>query len=200
MNRMASKCDRGLEWWIQLANLHRQEWPSAPAPLRPSPGFADQVRRLRGPRPTGIDIVLNPKGPWRDRLIGFGDDPDQCLWRLASVANSILSKLSELREAAQLPKEITIADWSAFTAPLILCISASGTVEEAHRPEPLASGLLVLLKHKNIDMFGTCPICGKLFQRLRRDQACDNRRCRDTFRQRRYRASQLQSRQAVPGQ
>ena len=193
---MAVKCDKRLDWWIQLANLHRQELPSAPAPLRPNPGFAGRVRRLRGPRPEAIGIVLNPKGPWRDLLIGLDDDPDQCLWRLASVANSILSNLSGLREAVQFPKELILADWSNFTAPLILRFSGSRTVKEAYRPEPLSSGLLALLKRKNVDLLGTCPICGKLFQRLRRDQACDNRRCRDTLRQRRFRASQLRSRKS----
>jgi len=69
-------------------------------------------------------------------------------------------------------------------------ISRSGRVEEAHRPEPVANSLLALLKHKNIDLFGKCAICGKLFQRLRSDQACDNRRCRDNFRQRRFRSRQ----------
>jgi hypothetical protein len=190
---MSAKCDMRLDWWIQLANLHRQEARSAPAPLRPNPGFAGRVRQLRGPRPEAIATVLNPKDPWRDQLIGFGDDPDQSLWRLASVANSILTYLSEL-SGTEVATEMTLADWSAFTAPVILSVSASGMVEEAYRPEPLASGLLALLKRKNIDLFGTCPICRKLFQRLRRDQACDNRRCRDTFRQRRYRTSQPRGR------
>ena len=187
---MASKCDKKLEWWIQLANLHRQELRSAPEPLLPKQGFANRVRRLRGARPAAIDIVLKPKNPRRQRLIALGRPTDRYLWPLASVANSILSELSGLRRAARLPKEIIVPDWSDSVAPVTLRVSSSGTVEEAYRPEPLGSSLLVLLRGKNIDRLGICPICKRLFQRLRRDQACDNRRCRDTFRQRRYRAQQ----------
>jgi hypothetical protein len=186
---MPSKCDKGLDWWVRFANLQRQESPTSPGGGRSSPGFANRVRRLRGPCPKEIAIVLKPKGPWVDRLIGFGDDPDQCLWRLASVANSILTYLSEL-SSTKLPAQMTLADWSAFTAPVLLDISRSGTVEKAYRPEPLANSLLPVLERKNINLFGTCPVCGRLFQRLRRDQACDSRRCRDNYRQRRYRESQ----------
>ncbi len=185
---MRLKCDKRLDWWIRLANLHAAELPSALGPASPNKGFADKVRRLEGPRPEGIDVLLNPQDPFRDRLIAFGNEPNQCLWALAGVTSSLLSELSKLREAGKLPNEITVADWSDFTAPLLLSVSSSGTVEKAYRPEPLASDLLSLLQGKKIDAIGACPVCGKLFQRLRKDQQCDNRHCRDAYRQRRFRA------------
>lgn len=172
-----------------MANLHAAELPSALSPARPNKGFADKVRRLEGPRPEGIDVLLNPQDPFRDWLMASGNEPDKCLWDLAGVARSLLSNLSELRKARALPKEIIVAAWSNFIAPLLLSVSSSGTVEKAYRPEPLASDLLPLLRGKKIDAIGTCPVCGKLFQRLRKDQQCDNRHCRDRYRQRRFRAA-----------
>lgn len=77
---------------------------------------------------------------------------------------------------------------SEFAAPLILFVSDAGEVIKAYRPEPLANGLMTLLKGRNAKLVGKCSVCGKLFQRLRRDQKCDIRRCRDTLRQRRHRA------------
>jgi hypothetical protein len=73
---------------------------------------------------------------------------------------------------------------------LCLSVSTSGKVAEAYRPEPLASDLLSIIRGKSVDTLGACPICKKLFERLRKDQRCDNRRCRDAYRQRRYRAQQ----------
>jgi hypothetical protein len=55
----------------------------------------------------------------RDLLIGVGSDPDKCLWGLAGVADSILSKISELGEANQFPKEVVFADWSNFAYPFL---------------------------------------------------------------------------------
>lgn len=185
---MKLKCDRSLDWWIRLANLHAAVLSLGSDSPVPNQGFADKVRRLEGPPPEGIDVLLNPQDPLRDWLIAFGNERDQCLWGLAGVANSLLSKLSGLRNAKNPPQEIIVADWSKFTAPLLVSVSPSGTIEKAYRPEPLADDLLPLLRGKNVSRVGTCPICGRLFQRLRRDQQCDNRRCRDTYRQRRFRA------------
>jgi hypothetical protein len=125
----------------------------------------------------------------RGLLVGVGSNPDKYLWGLAGVTNSVLSKISELGEAQQFPKEVVVVDWTTFAAPLILSISASGEVAEAYRPEPLAD-LFLIIKGKGVDTLGTCPICKKLFERLRKDQKCDDSRCRDAYRQRRYRAEQ----------
>ncbi len=189
---MPSKCDNPLEWWISLANLHKAALPSLGNTLCGNKGFADQVRKLKGPRPEGIGILLDPSDPLNDRLIGLGNDPDQCLWAIAGVANSVLSNLAGLDVARRRSKEIVVADWSKFTAPLILSVSAAGKVEQAYRPEPLANDLLSVVRGKNAGAVGVCPICERLFQRLRRDQKCDNRRCRDAYRQKLFRARQRQ--------
>ena len=183
---MNAKRDKALNWWIRLANFYGAELQAAPDSNSPSNGFADKVRELEGPRAEGVDILLNPTNPIHDRLIGFGNDPDRCLWNLAGVANSVLSSLSGVRMGAA--KEMVIADWSEFAAPLILSVSDAGEIIKAYRPEPLASGLMTLLKGRNAKLVGKCSVCGRLFQRLRRDQKCDSERCRDTLRQRRHRA------------
>ena len=153
-------------------------------------GFSNKVGKLRGPRPEGVDALLSPRDPVRDLMVRAGNDPDKCLSGLAGVAYSILSKMSELGEAKQFPKEVVFADWSNFAAPLILVVSRSGKIAEAYRPEPLANDLLSIVEGRGVETVGTCPICKKLFERLRKDQKCDNRRCRDAYRQRRYRAQQ----------
>jgi len=186
---LASKCDIALAWWLRLANTHKAEIASASDRESGATGFAAKVRRLKGPRPDSVEILLNPSNPFRDRLIGFGDDLDTCMWGLAGVANSVLSGLSAVREGDS--KEIVVADWSSFKAPLILNVSTGGEIVQAYRPEPLASDLLSLLKGRKASALGTCPVCGRLFERLRRDQQCDNRRCRDAYRQRRFREKQL---------
>lgn len=188
--KLAAKCDKRLDWWIRLANLHRQDLPTVYDPIGGKKGFSVKVGKLRGPRPEGVDALLSPSDPTRDLLVRAGNDPDKCLWGLAGVADSILSKMSELGEAKQFPKEIVFADWSNFAAPLILAVSTSGKIAEAYRPEPLANDLLSIIREKSVANLGTCPICKKLFERLRKDQKCDNRRCRDANRQRRYRAEQ----------
>jgi hypothetical protein len=126
----------------------------------------------------------------RDLLVGVGSDPDKYLWGLAGVTDSVLSKVSELDESQQFPKEVIFADWTAFAAPLILSVSRSGEVAEAYRPEPLVNDLLSIIRGKSVATLGTCPICKNLFERLRKDQKCDNSRCRDAYRQRRHRAEQ----------
>jgi hypothetical protein len=187
---LAAKCDKRLVWWIRLANLHRQDLRTVSDPIAGNKGFSDKVRKLRGPRPEGVDALLSPSDPMRDLLVRAGNDPDKCLWGLAGVADSVLSKISELCEAKHFPKEVVFADWLTFAAPLILSVSASGKVDEAYRPEPLANDLLSTIRGKSVATLGTCPICKNLFERLRKDQKCDNRRCRDAYRQRRYRAQQ----------
>jgi hypothetical protein len=189
---MPSKCDNQLEWWISLANLHKAALPSVGHARAGTKGFAEQVRKLKGPRPEGVGILLEPSDPLNDRLIGWGNDPDQCLWGIAGVANSVLSKLAGLGEAWGPSKEIVVADRSTFTAPLLLSVSAAGKVEQAYRPEPLANDLLSVVRGKNVAAIGICPMCEKFFQRLRRDQKCDNRRCRDAYRQRLFRVRHRQ--------
>lgn len=152
-------------------------------------GFADQVRKLKGPRPEGIGVLLDPSDPLNNWPIGLGNDPDQCLWGIAGVANSVLSTLAEVASARR-SKEIVVVDWSKFSAPLVLSVSAAGKVEQAYRPEPLANDLLSVVRGKNLAAIGVCPICAKLFQRLRRDQKCDDRHCRDAYRQRLFRTKQ----------
>jgi hypothetical protein len=188
-NAMAAKCDTRLNWWISLGNLYLQEVPTVKDSTVGNPGFAQRVRRLAGPRPRSVNLLLNRRDPLSDRLIALGDDPDRCLWGVAGVAVSVLSELSELQRKKSMSREITIADWSRFTAPLILSVASTGEITEAHRPEPLATDLLPLLLRRNVRTLGVCPVCGKLFERLRRDQQCDTRACRDVYRQRRFRAN-----------
>src|SRR5271169_1454236 len=178
---MAAKCDKRLNWWISLSNLYLQELPTIAGPTVGSPGFAQRVRRLTGPRPQSVNLLLNPSDPVSDRLIALGDDPDQCLWGIAGVALSVLSSLSELQRKKNISQEIVIADWSHFTAPLIVFVASTGEITKAHRPEPLATDLLTLLLKKNVRTLGVCPVCRTLFERLRRDQQCDTRACRDTY-------------------
>jgi hypothetical protein len=187
--KLAAKCDKRLGWWIRLANLHLQVLPAVSNPIAGNKGFSDQVRKLKGPRPQGVDVLLSPRYQMRDLLVGVGSDPDKYLWGLAGVTNSVLSKISELGEAQQFPKEVVFADWTSFAAPLTLSVSTSGEVAEADRPEPLVD-LLSIIRGMSVNTIGTCPICRKLFERLRSDQMCDSRRCRDTHRQRLYRAQQ----------
>ena len=187
---MVPKCDKRLVLWIRLANLHRQDLPTVSDPIAGNKGFSDRVRKLKGPRPEGVDALLSPRYQIRDPLVGLGSDPDKYLWGLAGVTNSVLSKISELGEAKQFPKEVVFADWTSFAAPLILSVSTSGEVAEAYRPEPLVNDLLSIIRGKSVATLGTCPICKNLFERLRKDQKCDDSRCRDAYRQRRCRAKQ----------
>jgi hypothetical protein len=186
---MPSKCDNRLEWWISLANLHKEELPSVGNALSGPARFADLVRKLKGPRPESLGVLLSPTDPLRDKLIALDNDPDVCLWGIAGVAHSVLSALAELNSPREQGKEIIVADWSQFTAPLILSVSAAGKVERADRPEPLID-LLSVVREKNVDVLRVCPVCEKLFQRLRQDQKCDDRHCRDAYRQRLFRVRQ----------
>ena len=187
---MAAKCDIRLNWWIRLANLYRGVLPTASDTIAGEKGFSGQVEKLSGPRPEEVDALFRRRDRPRHLLTGAGNDPDTSLWGLAGVANSILSNMSELGETRKVPTELVIADWSTFTAPVILAISNSGEVVEAYRPEPLVNDLLSILRGKSVRILGTCPICNKLFERLRKDQMCDSRHCRDAHRQRRHRAEQ----------
>ena len=182
---MATKCDIGLDWWLRLANLHRLVLPTVSDPITGKPGFSIDVGELGGPRPEGVDTLF---GRGDQPLAGAGIDPDRYLWGLAGVADSVLSKISELGEARKFSTEVVIADWSTFDAPLILAVSQAGEVVEAYRPEPLGNDLLSIIKGRNVCNLGTCPVCKRLFERMRKDQKCDNRRCRDAYRQRRHRA------------
>ena len=184
---MASKCDMQLTWWISLANLYRQKLPAVANPEAGDPSFAIKVRTLAGQRPSTIEGVLHQDGRLNDPFATLLNKPNESLWKLAGVANAILSQLCELQAPHKLPKKITIWDWSDFVAPLELSISSDGQVVQAVRPEPLANDLLKLIQGRNVASFGTCPICGRLFERRRRDQQCDRRTCRDTARQRRFR-------------
>jgi len=98
----------------------------------------------------------------------------------------VVSNIVEVHAAGKLPKEIIIADWSKFAAPLLLRLSAAGQIELADRLNPL-DDLLALLRGKSAATLGSCPVCAQLFERLRRDQKCDHRICRDTYRQRLFR-------------
>jgi hypothetical protein len=184
---VSSKCDKRLDWWFRLANLYHERVPHSD-PNSADPGFSRRVHRLAGPRPHSISVMLDPAGIVDD-LIAWGNDPDQSLWDVAGVANAVLSRLAEPPKPARLPLEITLMDWSRVAVPLTLSISAEGRVTQAYRPEPMAE-LLGVIAGKSLNLFGICPVCKKLFQRLRRDQQCDDRRCRDAHRQRRFRARQ----------
>ena len=192
---MPAKCDAELGWWITLANLHKRELPQVIDLNSASKGFADKVRKLTGPLPEEVAIVLGAHPPLRHALIVVGNEPDQSTWGLAGVTNALLSELASARDARKLPRDVVIADWSGFVAPLILSISASGVIESAQRSEPLAK-LLDLLRHKTIAIIGSCPVCGMLFERLRRDQTCDTTRCRDIHRQRRNRKTHQENMRA----
>jgi hypothetical protein len=185
---VAAKCDERLNWWIALGNLYLQELPTVADATVGNPGFAQRVRRLAGPRPQSVNLLLDPTDPLSDRLIAWGDDPDRCLWGLAGVAVSVLSELSQVQRKKKKSSEITIADWSHFTAPLIVSVASTGEIIDAHRPEPFTD-LLTLLRGRNVRTLGICAVCDGLFERLRRDQDCDTRGCRDVYRQRRFRAN-----------
>jgi hypothetical protein len=154
-------------------------------PIAGKPGFSSLVGELGGPQPEGVDALF---GRGDQPLTGAGIDPDRYLWDLAGVADSVLSKISELGDARKFSTEVVIADWTAFAAPVTLVVSQAGEVVEAYRPDPLANDLLSIIKGRSVRNLGTCPVCKRLFERLRKDQKSDNRRCRDAFRQQRHRA------------
>ena len=112
---MTAKCDKRLDWWIRLANLHRLVLPCVSDPIAGKPGFSSLVGELAGSRPEGVDALF---GRGDQPLTGAGIDPDRYLWGLAGVANSVLSKISELGDARQFSTEVVFADWTAFAAPL----------------------------------------------------------------------------------
>src|ERR1700746_1584296 len=91
---MPSKCDKQLDWWLRLANLYRERLAEVSDPNAGDPGVSQRVRRLVGPRPLGINLMLHPAG-LVDEIIVPGNHPDQSLWGLAGVANAILSRLAE---------------------------------------------------------------------------------------------------------
>jgi len=184
---MAVKCDIRLAWWISLANLHHDELSTVVDVETGNPGFVTKVRKLAGQPPPAVEALLNPGPGLEDAFSALVNQPDGCLWKLAGVADSILSRLCELQESGKLPQAMSILDWSDFVAPINLDISSDGKVVQAHRPDPLANDLLTLIQGRNIASFGRCPVCARLFERRRRDQQCDSRACRDVERQRRFR-------------
>jgi hypothetical protein len=188
---MARKWDIGLAWWLNLANLYQP--PSADKLAESLEGeefwrywrsrrlydereapasFAARVRRLKpsGHRPRGLDTFLNhaPGGN------------DECAYRLAQTAREILHRL-----ATEKLRDI----WMYAPTP-----QAAGALEmkvldgQVHmdRIDPIAS-LCALLDGRKANVIGDCRVCGRLFERLRTDQECDTRRCRDTDRKRAYR-------------
>jgi hypothetical protein len=187
---MDPKCDVGLLWWFGIANLYRREHKRHQRDGEPtaSPaGFGDLVRGLEGQAPVAVEMLLRPLATAEYLFAGLVKDADGCLWRLAGVAESILSHLAERHASPKPELPITVADWSDFPVPINLEIAGDGEVARAYRPDPLADGLLVLIRGKNVASFGLCPVCDQLFERRRRDQLCDRRTCRDTERQRRFR-------------
>jgi hypothetical protein len=178
-----------------LANLHKTEIVSVIG-LQAPQGFAAKVRQLNGTRPEAVEILLNPGNPFENRFIGFGSDSDSALWGLAGVTNTVLSGLLDIGKGVS--KELIVADWSNVSAPLIISVSNDGEIVRADRPEPLAGDLLLLLKGKKTSALGTCPVCGRFFERLRKDQLCDNRRCRDALRQRKFRGAHRRARTQAP--
>jgi len=195
---MSTKCDKQLAWWLSLANLYQPQLVAAAGQDAGHPGFASKVRRPAGPRPAAIEPLFTPSDPLHDQLVGWGNDPDQYLWDLAGIAKSAISNVVEAHAAGQLPKTIIVPHGSHFMAPLRLRLSAAGQIELADRPNPL-DDLLALLRGQSAAILGICPVCAKLFQRLRRDQKCDNRTCRDTYRQRLFRQRHARQFAAVPG-
>jgi len=177
---MPAKCDNRLAWWLDLVNLRRAHQ------LGGNSGFADRVHQLGGSMPVTVETLLDPGDSWPDMLIASGNEPDQCLWELAGIADSVVSKIVEVHAAGKLPKEIIIADSPKFAAPLLLRLSAADQIELADRLNPL-DDLLALLRGKSAATLGICPVCVQLFERLRSDQKCDHRICRDTYRQRLFR-------------
>ena len=184
----------GLDWWIQLSNAHGEALHSVTDPFRGAPDFAKLVHRLKGQPPEAVQALLDEDSALRQQLVGFGNDPDSSLWRLASIAHSILSWLAKFPDSGEQQGELVVMDWSDFRSPLIITVGTSGVVQRAYRPEPLASDLLALLEGIDAHLLGCCPICGRLFQRLRHDQKCDSPACRDTYRQRLYRTQHAKSR------
>lgn len=193
---MIRKWDKNLAWWLELANLC--EAPTADPvadglegealmhylrsrpfkePEAPS-GFAAGMRRLRlsNHRPLGLDrlLVRSPVGA------------DRSAYRLAQTARAVLAWLAaradlpgELREAPMLIHD------EATSGALLLLDVLNGRIS-LERPDPLSS-LCVLLNDANAHLVGQCPVCDRLFERLRKDQKCDTRRCRDIHRKRQWR-------------
>jgi hypothetical protein len=190
---MTTKCDSELIWWIDLANLHKTELVHVTDLNSASKGFADKARKLKGPPPEAVDILLGGDAELHRNFVRVGNDPDKSIWGLAGVTNAVLSEMASPHESRKPPYNVVVADWSGFIAPLILSVSATGVITDAERFEPLAR-LLALLRERNISSIGCCPVCGMLFERLRRDQACDTTRCRDVHRQRRKRRTQRKGR------
>jgi len=80
--------------------------------------FSQLAGVLNKPQPAeGVHALLSPRDPMRDLLIGAENDPDKCLWGLARVPDSILSKISELGEAQQFPKEVVFARLDGLCCP-----------------------------------------------------------------------------------
>jgi hypothetical protein len=192
---MTRKWDKRLAWWLDLANLYKSppadhvaEGLEGEALMRylgsrpykeheAPPCFAARLRRLRQSkhRPLGLDqlLIRSPLGA------------DKCAYSLAQTTNAVLHRLVSLPD---LPVELrdvpALAHTEAASGALYMDV-LNGRVGLV-RLDPLTS-LCSLLNNKPTHLIGRCPVCGRLFERLRKDQKCDTPRCRDTHRKREWR-------------
>jgi len=195
---MIRKWDKKLAWWLKLANLcetptadpvaedlegealmrylcsRPYKEPEAPA------SFAARMRRLRLSKhgPMGLDLLLlrSPLGA------------DRCAYRLAQTAQGVLGRLAVRADLPVDLRDVPMSAHSEATSGALMMHILNGRIRLA-RPDPLGS-LCALLDGAPAHVVGRCPICGRLFERLRKDQKCDSRRCRDAHRKREWRAHQ----------
>jgi hypothetical protein len=209
---MIRKWDARLAWWLNLANLHgcstgtnrfegevlipmvggddilRRIVRGSSRESNTSPqiglalfrdwehsvpqGFAGQVSRLEPfeHRPPGLDLFLRAY------------PPDDRAWSLAGIARALFVYLAEDASGEALVN---------FTLPsagvLIARLSSDGACSLQRRD--VIDPLIDLLDGRK-DLIGKCPLCGQVFERLRKDQQCDTRRCRDAWRKRDWRKRQ----------
>jgi hypothetical protein len=188
---MTRKSDIRLAWWLNLANLYGpfvnenmvtkiiaeglpSGWRRRPTKV---PGFAARVLRLEpsGHRPPGLDRLFN-KSP-----LGA----DARAYNLAAIAGSILQGLATQPDMGEKWRDIPLHNPTGAGAGAISPVIKEGRIR-IERIDAIGS-LILLLDGQRANLVGQCPICGRLFERLRKDQECDTRRCRDADLKRAYR-------------
>jgi hypothetical protein len=211
---LTRKWDRRLAWWLSLANLYggatsgrsanrfegegfipsvadpdkRSHIPAgfestSPHPLVAGVGFYSPCEY---PVPDGIAAKalrlrpLEDRPPAVDAILAMRSD--DVAWKLARVARSVFVFLAE-RPAAR-----PLLDWGISGSSLLAITFARDGAWQIERIDPIES-LIGLLRGRNKSSIGKCPVCGRVFERLRKDQKCDLTRCRDVWRKRNWRTN-----------
>jgi hypothetical protein len=81
--RGSTKCVTRLGWWLGLANLHKRELAHVTDLSSADKGFADKVKKVEGPAPEAVRILLGGNVALHRSLIRVGNDPDKVTWGLA---------------------------------------------------------------------------------------------------------------------